>query len=183
MNTDDLRKLILTDMKVELLSEYDRNFERKAFFTKSWPARKREGKGSLLNVRGGGGLRGSIRGAVVTGGVAFRSGNPSAQIHNEGGDIVVTAKMKKFFWAKYYELSGKVKYKKNGDKSNSRSAVRISAEAEFYRNMALMKVGSKIHIPQRQFIGHAPEVDKRVKSIYDRNLKNNLETIIKQGIK
>jgi hypothetical protein len=25
------------------------------------------------------------------------------QIHNEGGEIVVTEKMKAFFWAKYYE--------------------------------------------------------------------------------
>jgi len=44
-------------MKVELLSEFDRNFERKAFFSQKWPARRREGKGSLLVVRGGGGLR------------------------------------------------------------------------------------------------------------------------------
>ena len=181
MNTDDLRKLILTDMKVELLSEYDRNFERKAFFSHPWPARKRDGKGSLLNVRGGGGLRGSIRASVQSSAVAFRSGNPSAQIHNEGGYIKVTAKMKRFFWAKYYELTGKISYKKSGDKT--KYYIRISEDAEFYRNMALMKIGSKIHIPQRQFIGHAPEVDKRVKSIYDRNIKNNLEAIIKQGIK
>jgi phage gpG-like protein len=183
MNTNDLRKLILTDMKVELLSEFDRNFERKAFFLHSWPPRKREGKGSLLNVRGGGGLRGSIRASILSEAVAFRSGNPSAQIHNEGGDIKVTPKMKRFFWAKYYELSGKIKYKKSGEKSQSRSAVKLSDDAAFFRNMALMPVGSKIHIPKRQFIGHAPEVDKRVKTIYDRNLKNNLEQILRHGIK
>ena len=182
MNTDDLRKLILTDMKVELLSEFDRNFERKAFFSRAWPARRSEGKGSLLNVRGGGGLRGSIRATLLSDAVKFYSGKPYAQIHNEGGDIVVTAKMKKFFWAKYYELSGKVKFKKDGRDARGAS-IKISDEAAFFRNMALMKVGSKIHIPKRQFIGHAPEVDKVVKKIFDSTLKLRLETVIKQGLK
>ena len=181
MDVNDLRKQILTDMKVELLSEFDRNFERKAFFSQKWPARRREGKGSLLVVRGGGGLRGSIRASVLSDAVKFYSGNPSAQIHNEGGDITVTAKMKKFFWAKYYELGGKVKYKKDG--STSKGNIKISEDAEFFRNMALMKVGSKIHIPKRQFIGHAPEVDKAVKKIFDSTLKLRLETVIKQGLK
>lgn len=29
-----------------------------------------------------------------------------AKIHNEGGTITVTPQMKRFWWAKYYELSG-----------------------------------------------------------------------------
>ena len=181
MNIDDLRKQILTDMKVELLSEFDRNFERKAFFSQKWPARRREGKGSLLVVRGGGGLRGSIRARVMSDAVKFYSGNPSAQIHNEGGDIVVTVKMKRFFWAKYYELTGKVKLKKDG--STSKGSIKISEDAEFFRNMALMKVGSKIHIPKRQFVGHAPEVDKVVKKIFDGTFKQRLEIVLKQGLK
>ena len=168
-------------MRVELLAEFDRNFERKAFFTTAWPARKRDGKGSLLLVRGGGGLRGSIRASQMPGAISFRSGQPYAQIHNEGGDIIVTAKMKRFFWAKYYELTGKVSYKKSGEKT--KSSVKISEEAEFYRNMALMKVGAKIHIPKRQFIGHHAAVDKTVKSIFDRNLKKSLETMITKGVK
>jgi len=181
MDVNDLRKQILTDMKVELLSEFDRNFERKAFFSQKWPARRREGKGSLLVVRGGGGLRGSIRASVLSDAVKFYSGNPSAQIHNEGGDIVVTAKMKKFFWAKYYEVSGKIKLKKDG--STIKGSLKINDEAESFRFMALMKIGSKIHIPKRQFIGHAPEVDKVVKNIFDSTLKLRLETVIKQGLK
>jgi len=180
MTASELNKNILNDMKVELLDEFDRNFERKAFFSERWPQRKSEGKGSLLVVRGGSGLRGSIRARVQNSGVVFSSGQPHAQIHNEGGDIVVTVRMKRFFWAKFYELSGKVKFKKDG--KTSKGSLKISDEAEFYKNMALMKVGSKIHIPKRQFIGHAPEVDKAVKRIIEYNLKS-IEMILKQGLK
>ena len=56
---DDLNKRILNDLKVELSEEFDRNFERKAFFSKPWPARLMEGRGSLLLQTGK--LRRSMR--------------------------------------------------------------------------------------------------------------------------
>lgn len=99
-------KKLLTDLRVELLDKFDRNFERKAFFTKPWPGRRHGRKGTLLNVRGGGGLRGSIKATVGESTVTFTSGLPYAAIHNEGGTITVTTKMQRFFWAKYYEASG-----------------------------------------------------------------------------
>ncbi|SZD72763.1 Uncharacterised protein [Candidatus Ornithobacterium hominis] len=37
--------------------------------------------------------------------------------------------------------------------------------------MALKKVGGKIKIPKRQFIGHHPEVDKHIRNIINHNLK------------
>ena len=37
--------------------------------------------------------------------------------------------------------------------------------AEFYKAMALKKVGSTIKIPRRRFIGEAPEVVKAVEEI------------------
>ncbi len=39
---------ILNDIKVDLADEFDKNFERKAFFDKPWKARKFPDKGSLL---------------------------------------------------------------------------------------------------------------------------------------
>lgn len=60
-----------------------------------------------------------------------------ADIHNSGGTIEVTAKMKRYFWAKYYEFN------KEGPK------------AEFCKAMALRKVGSKITIPKHQFMGNS----------------------------
>ncbi|MCK9452850.1 MAG: phage virion morphogenesis protein [Bacteroidales bacterium] len=170
-----LQKLI-NDLRVELLDEFDRNFERKGFFNKPWPARKIGRKGSLLTVRGGGGLRGSLKATANQNSVTFTSSLPYAAIHNEGGTITVTAKMKRFFWAKYYEAGGKVKQKKSG--GITKSSARYSEEAEFYKNLALMKVGSKITMPERRFIGHAPEVDEAVNRVVKKNFKD-VENYIK----
>ena len=105
-------KNILTDVKVELSAEFDQNFTRKAFFDKKWKDRKRQGKGTLLVATGK--LRRSIRAKTTNTAVVFSSSLPYAAIHNEGGEITVTNKMKRFFWAKYYELGGKIKYKNKG---------------------------------------------------------------------
>lgn len=175
---EDLNKKILTDLKVELTEEFDRNFERKAFFSKPWPQRLLEGRGSLLLQTGK--LRRSIRAQVTNNSVSWSSSEPYAAIHNEGGTITVTAKMKRYFWAKFYELAGKVRHKKDG--STSRSSMRLSKQAEFYRNLALMKVGSKIRIPQRQFLGDAPEVHACIERVCQNRCKD-IETELYSALK
>lgn len=91
MNTsDDILSKILNDLRVELSDEFDKNFERKAFFNDKWEDRQREGKGSLLLVTGK--LRRSIKSEVVGNSVVFSSSEPYAVIHNEGGEITVTEK-------------------------------------------------------------------------------------------
>lgn len=175
---DDLNKKILTDLKVELSEEFDRNFERKAFFSKPWQQRLLEGRGSLLLQSGK--LRRSIRAQVTNNSVSWSSSEPYAAIHNEGGTITVTAKMKRFFWAKFYELAGKVRHKKNG--STSRSSVKLSKQAEFYRNLALKRVGSKIKIPKRQFLGNAPEVQNAIERVCQSRCKD-IETELYNALK
>ena len=84
MNSKDLLHRILSDMRVELTEEFDKNFERKAFFTDKWKKRANpDAKGSLLIVTGT--LRRSIRSEVRGNGVCFSSAVPYASIHNEGG--------------------------------------------------------------------------------------------------
>ena len=78
-----------------------------------------------------------------------------AQIHNDGGTITVTAKMKRFWWAKYREFAGKITKTKTGKTSGNARNRTLNTKAEYCKNMALMKVGSKIKIPQRQFIGES----------------------------
>lgn len=80
-----LKKNILQDLRVELTDEFDRNFERKAFFGDRWKPRRSEGRGTLLLVTGT--LRRSIQSSVVVGGVRFSSQVPYATVHNEGGTI------------------------------------------------------------------------------------------------
>lgn len=179
----NLSKKIINDLRVELLEEFDRNFERKAFFTKPWDARKHGRKGSLLLVKGGGGLRGSLKATAGESAITFTSSLPYAAIHNEGGKITVTAKMKRFFWAKYYEAQGGITFNiKKREVANTRKNKALTEDAEFYKSLALMKTGSQITMPERRFIGHAPEVDQAVKRVIDANF-NEIETMLKDRLK
>jgi phage gpG-like protein len=176
-NIDQLIAKLLTDVKVELADEFDRNFQRKAFFATPWKQRRNaDAKGSLLMVSGH--LRRSLRAAVKGKNIVFSSSLPYAAIHNEGGTLTVTAKMKKFFWFKYSQASGSVKTLKSGKRSTSQRNLRMSREAEMWKAMALMKVGSKINIPERRFIGNAPEVKQAVKRVADKWFNQELNNSI-----
>ena len=86
IDAEQLKKNIIRDMRVELSEEFDKNFERKAFFTKKWKKRADpDAKGSLLLVTGT--LRRSIKAEERPNGVRFSSAVPYAQIHNEGGKV------------------------------------------------------------------------------------------------
>ncbi len=161
---------ILKDIRVELSDEFDRNFERQGFFSEAWQRRKsptRPGGSILIDT---GGLRKSIRSKSTDSSITFYSDAPHAEIHNEGGEITVTAKMKRFFWAKYYAATGSFGRKKNGERRKDKRTIQLSAEAEFWMHLALMKVGKTIKIPRRQFLGHSPEVEQSVREIIEENL-------------
>jgi phage gpG-like protein len=85
-----------------------------------------------------------------------------AEFHNEGAEITVTAKMQSFFWAKYYEIAGKSQKTKKGERrqsqGNTPSNEKIASDAQIWKNLALKKVGSKLSIPKRQFIGESEEL-------------------------
>jgi len=175
----DLQKFydnVLKDLKVELKDEFDRNFQRKAFFDKAWP------KNKLINQRGSmmmrnGHLRNSIESRIQGDKIIFSSSLPYASIHNEGGEITVTPKMKSYFWAMYYKTSGGMSKRKDGTASRNQRNQRLSIEAMQWKNLALMKVGQKLTIPERKFIGHHPQVNKMVKDVVGENLKGILEQI------
>lgn len=144
----DAIKKILNDIKTELTDEFDRNFEREAFFSKPWNPKAPNG------LKLSGNLRNSIQSEVKGNSVVFTSQLPYAAIHNEGGEITVTAKMKKFFWAKYKET-----------------------DEEMYKALALKKVGNKITIPQRQFLGDSPEVTKAIEQIIKENMNEHFKGV------
>lgn len=178
MTSDQIIKKILRDIQIEMLDEFDRNFERQAFFSEAWQRRKsptRTGGHILVDT---GGLRRSVTSYTTENSTVFRSEHPAAAIHNEGGEIKVTARMKKFFWHKYYDATGSFGRKKDGSRRNDKRTVQLSTEAEFWKFMALMKEGATIKIPRRQFIGVSPEVEKTVNEIIEENLNeyfNNLD--------
>ena len=168
----------VTDLKVELLDEFDRNFERKAFFDQPWKETKMPNRRGSLMMRSGA-LRRSIRATSNDSAIRFMSSLPYAAIHNDGGEITVTEKMKKYFWAMYYKTSGAVSKTKKGEARQTGRNKALSQEASWWKNMALKKSGSKIKIGQRQFIGPHREVDLCVERVFERNMKEYEEFIYK----
>lgn len=164
--------LSLKDIRVELADEFDRNFEREAFFSQKWVRRKWNDDETRGLLAGTGALRQSIR-AEVAGQekVVFSSDVPYAKIHNEGGYITVTRKMKGWFWIKYREAVGIKTFKRGGSQRNDKKNRSINSAAEFYKAMALKKTGSKIIIPKRQFIGRHPDMEKLLHDIALANVK------------
>lgn len=101
---------------------------------------------------------------ALPGRVIIRNNEVYAATHNDGEDIGVTERMKRFFWAKHLE-----------DKKRLGAE---SPEAEFWKRMALKKPGSKIRIPRRHYLGPGPAVDKMVQDIIDRELQEFINTHI-----
>ena len=156
---------ILKDIKVELTDEFDKNFERQGFFSEKWQRRKsptRAGGAILVDT---GKLRRSIKSTSTNESIVFSSDLPYASIHNEGGEIKVTRRMKAYFWHKYYEATGSFGRKKNGELRKDKRTVQLSTEAAFWKCLALMKEGGSIKIAKRQFLGASPEVERAVREI------------------
>lgn len=192
MNSDVAKiiRRILKDIQVEMGDEFDRNFERQAFFSEAWARRKsptRPGGSILIDT---GNLRKSIGSRMTENSIVFYTTLPYAAIHNDGGEIVVTARMKRYFRAKFYEAQGGFGRKKGNNKRTLSdggfyawtSKMSLTPEAEFWRFMALKKEGSTIKIPRRQFLGTSPEVEQAVREIIEENITEyfNVEFTVKR---
>ncbi|MBR4926405.1 MAG: phage virion morphogenesis protein [Prevotella sp.] len=181
-NIQKIIKNILRDIQVEMKDEFDQNFERQAFFSEAWQRRKsptRPGGHILVDT---GQLRRSIKSRTTENSIIFYTDLPYAEIHNDGGEIVVTTKMKKFFWHKYYEATGSFGRKKDGSRRNDKRTIQLSDEAQFWKFLALKKAGTTIKIPRRRFLGTSPEVEKAVRDIIEENITDYIEQAIDSQI-
>ncbi|MDB0602624.1 phage virion morphogenesis protein [Tenacibaculum maritimum] len=174
MDFKDLLKNIISDVQVDLTQEFDRNFERKAFFDERWKtSRHHNSRGSQMLRTGR--LRNSINHTKSSSEIRWKSSLPYARIHNEGGDLIVTKKMKSFFWAMYYKSRGAVQ--KGGNKKRNE---KLSGEALKWKALALQKEGAIMKIEKRQFIGEHPILKKRIDSIVKSNMKEFNRKLIKK---
>lgn len=79
----DIKRQILSDLKVDLTEEFDKNFTRKGFFSERWKPRAHNyRKGTLMSVTSK--LRRSVKSSLAPSGVRFSSSLPYAAAHNEG---------------------------------------------------------------------------------------------------
>ena len=155
--------LTLKDIGTEIGEEFDRNFEREAFFNEHWARRKYnndESRGLLIRT---GALRRSIKTETTGHSVVFSSDLPYAAIHNEGGTITVTRKMKRYFWYLYRQLTDN--YRRNP-----------TEEALFCKRMALKRARCRIVMPRRRFIGMHPEVERIIREIVEENSRKIFQT-------
>lgn len=172
---------IIKDVKTELAEEYDKNFERKAFFDQAWP------KNTLINRKGSmmartNNLRRGYIARIEGEKIAFTNSMPYAKIQNEGGEIEVTAKMKRYFWAMYYQSIGGMTYSvKTKSLAKNKKNERLSIEAAQFKNLALMPLGKKIKIPARRVIGNHPKIREAVERAMNSNLKE-LNDLIKNNL-
>jgi len=155
MQPNEIIELFIQDVAVELTDEFDRNFERKAFFDEAWPAEKFKNSNGSQMTRSGT-LRQSINHTVLNDIITWQSSLPYASIHNTGGEITVTPNMKKFFWAMFY---------KNGGKGTEEDE--LTTEAKQWRSLAYKKVGDILKMPKRQFIGDHPQVHQSIKDVFN----------------
>lgn len=164
--SDQIFNRILRDLRAELTEEFDRNFERKAFFDQPWPPAKMHNRRGSLMLRSGY-LRRSIRSEISGNAIRFTSSAIFAELQNNGGQIRITAKMRRFFWAMYYRATKK-----------SKTGARVATpEAAMWKAMALKPVGSVIKVPARKFIGNHPQVNASIERVLSDNLKE-IETYL-----
>lgn len=170
MNLNEFHQNIIKDVKTELMDEFDRNFERKAFFDKRWD------NNILINRRGSmmartNNLRRGYRAKIEGEKIAFSNSLPYASIHNEGGEIKVTTKMKKYFWAMYYQAAGSITYSiKTKEMAKTKRNEKLSIEANQFKALALMPIGKKIKIPERRVIGDHPKVKEIITNVVGSHL-------------
>lgn len=95
-----------------------------------------------------------------------------APIHNWGGEIQRTDRMRKYAWHRFYEACG-VSKNNSGKGSLSKEAIASNPEAGFWKGMALSRKKS-IKIPQRQFIGESQELTDAIKNRLEEEIQKIL---------
>lgn len=139
---------------------FKENFNKGGFDNDKWAARKMRrpgGTNGQTPLNQSGNLKDSIDYKITGTSVTIYTDSIYAQIHNEGGTITVTSKMRKYFWAMHYD------HKEAGNLDI----------AEGFKYCALAKA---ITIEKRQFIGDSEAlnaaIEEKITKDFNRILNN-----------
>jgi phage gpG-like protein len=150
---------------VEAVNHFKESFQNEGFTDsslKKWDSRKTKrvnGTNAQKILSKSGELGDSIDYRIEGDTVVIYSDKPYAQIHNEGGTIAVTDKMRAFFWQQYY-----VAVDATGNKED--------ALAQQFKFMAL---ANSITIQQRQFMGDSQALTEKISNKIVRDLTHILK--------
>lgn len=140
---------------IEATKHFKKNFYDEGFDGKKWKSRKSKRMGNTNGQKilsQSGELAESIDYRIDGNIVVIYSDKPYAQIHNEGGKISVTPKMKGYFWAKHKEAKD----------------AGAHDVADMYKAMALSK---EITIEQRKFMGESHDLITILNNKINKDLK------------
>lgn len=163
MKADKIIDDIARDFEVALRNLLEDNFNSQSFFGDKWQSAsplKRAGQ-ALLFQRGD--LRRSLRISRHGDTIRVTSSVPYANIHNEGGRIEITDKMRRYFLYRAH-LAYKSKQKK---------------QARIWGSLARGKK-TLIVIPKRQFIGKHKAIDQALAKIATCHLNRYKQELINQ---
>ena len=171
---EDLKKLYLRTLPVKVgravRDSVRQNFRQGNFYgSDRWQTPLR----TTLGFRGAAGQYGPLLSGSnhlmmntdyvpLPGKVVIRNTEVYAATHNDGDEIGVTERMKRFFWAQHIEHKARLGVE--------------APETEFWKRMALKKPGSRIKIPRRHFLGPGEKVDAIVNDIINKELQEFINT-------
>lgn len=203
MNLDPFFQNVLSDTEVKVMELLHENIRQQAFFGKPWPRAKNPAKSGKKLLYQSGDLQDGYMSRIQGMNIHITNSVAYAGVHNEGAEISVTAQMKKYFWAMYYKAAGAVSksYDLGGGKrhlivssdskkrmqkqaaSTSKRAIKMNAEASYWKSLALMKIGEKIIIPERRVMGDHPELDNAIEKICDWNMEKTINQMMNENMK
>lgn len=97
-----------------------------------------------------------------------------ASIHQNGGEISipVTAKMRRYAWARYYAATGGSKGGKEGENGQKTAE---NTDARMWKGLALTKKERlSVTIPARPFIGQSRELNEKLSAMIENEITNIL---------
>lgn len=140
----EMQSKIMKDINYYLLEYFQSSFTTKSFNNKQWK-RSKNNPNTLIDS---GTLKKSIKTVQLTDDlIHIESDTPYSAIHNYGGTIRITDKMRKFFWAQFYKTKN-----------------------DSWKWMAISKA-SNITIPERQFIGIPNTLKQDIEKILNKYIK------------
>lgn len=175
---DSFMQNTLTDVEVKAMELLHENIRQQSFFGNPWPRAKNPAKEGKKLLYQSGDMQDGYMSRIEGENIIITNTVEYAGVHNEGAEIPVTAPMKKYFWAMYYKTTGAQSKTKGGKVGNNKRNRDLSTEAEYWKSLALMKIGSKIIIPERRVIGDHPTIDSAIETIVTRNMREAAEELM-----
>lgn len=178
------RRVLPVKVGTTAVNMFKDNFTEGGFFGQTWqePIRRKlsfnGARGQYGTLQSGSShlMRSFEKDIKTPGRVVIRNPVEYAAIHNDGGTITVTAKMKRYFMAKFIETKRSMSLTKVRKKLSRNKYNRgLSREAQFYLAMAHKKEGSQIRMPKRRFMGNHPVLQKKINDIIYNELKKFIE--------